>query len=190
MVWGNAGAGRAWSNRPYMTSNHSSLAKPLSTLNVYGRRCSRRLWTWDDRRGRQRGHDRHRNDVSGHQGEGPRHARVEPAGRQDAGPHPSIRSRLRHALYQCKPEEVMQRSESRFQYLRWPSARDADRLECEPAWARSTTATSAAPCESLFASLECELLYRRRFATRKEPKSPFCKHLWVFILSKRRHSSL
>ena len=48
-----------------------------------------------DRRGRQRRHHRHRAGALGPEGQGAGHAGLEPAGRQDARPHPAVRPRVR-----------------------------------------------------------------------------------------------
>ena len=45
-------------------------------------------------------------------------------------------------------------------------------------------------CESFFASLECELLDRRRFATKAEAKLALFQYIKGFYNTQRRHSSL
>ena len=45
-------------------------------------------------------------------------------------------------------------------------------------------------CESFFASLECELIDRRRFATRTEARLALFEYIEGFYNTRRRHSSL
>ena len=45
-------------------------------------------------------------------------------------------------------------------------------------------------CESFFASLECELLDRRRFATKAEARLALFEYIEGFYNTRRRHSSL
>ncbi len=45
-------------------------------------------------------------------------------------------------------------------------------------------------CERFFASLECELLDRRRFATRYEARTAVFEYIEGFYNTRRRHSSL
>ena len=45
-------------------------------------------------------------------------------------------------------------------------------------------------CESFFASLECELLDRRRFATKAEARLALFQYIEGFYNTQRRHSSL
>ena len=44
-------------------------------------------------------------------------------------------------------------------------------------------------CESFFASLECELIDRRRFATRVEARLALFEYIEGFYNTRRRHSS-
>ena len=45
-------------------------------------------------------------------------------------------------------------------------------------------------CESFFASLECELLDRRRFTTRADARLALFQYIEGFYNTRRRHSSL
>jgi len=45
-------------------------------------------------------------------------------------------------------------------------------------------------CESFFASLECELTGRRRFATRYEARRAVFEYIEGFYNTRRRHASL
>ena len=45
-------------------------------------------------------------------------------------------------------------------------------------------------CESFFASLECELIDRRRFATKAEARLAVFEYIEGFYNTRRRHSSL
>ncbi len=45
-------------------------------------------------------------------------------------------------------------------------------------------------CESFFASLECELLQKRRFRTRSEAKMAIFDYIEAWYSPKRRHSAL
>ena len=56
-----------------------------------------------DRHGRRRRDDRHRHGAVGHQGQGARRPRLEPARRQGARPHPHLRPR-QHARGGAEPE--------------------------------------------------------------------------------------
>ncbi len=97
---------------------------------------------------------------------------------------------LNMAVWQRKPEAVIHHSDQGCQYTSI-----AFGLRCQEAGVRPSRGSVGdcydnALCESFFATLECELLDRRRFRTRAEAKMAVFDFIEGFYNPHRRHSSL
>ena len=107
---------------------------------------------------------------------------------------------LNMALGQRRPRDVIHHSRAA-NIPRWLSASAARKLAYGPRWARSgmlePVLGPAKPdpgdntlCESFFATLECELLERRRFASQVEARMACFSFIEGFYNPTRRHSAL
>jgi putative transposase len=97
---------------------------------------------------------------------------------------------LNMALWQRRPEEVIHHSDQGSQYTSI-----AFGLRCQEAGVRPSMGSVAdcydnAMCESFFATLECELLDRRRFRTQVEARMSVFDFIEGWYNPHRRHSSL
>ena len=97
---------------------------------------------------------------------------------------------LNMALWQRSPEAVVHHSDQGTQYTSI-----AFGLRCKEAGVRPSMGSRGdcydnAMCESFFATLECELLDRRRFRTQAEAKMAVFDFIEGFYNPRRRHSSL
>ena len=94
------------------------------------------------------------------------------------------------ALWQRKPDSVIHHSDPGCQYTSI-----AFGLRCKEAGVRPSMGSVGdcydnAMCESFFATLECELLDRKRFSTRAEAKIAVFDFIEGFYNPRRRHSSI
>jgi putative transposase len=94
------------------------------------------------------------------------------------------------ATGQRRPESVIHHSDQGSQYTSI-----AFGLRCKAAGVRPSTGSVGdcydnAMCESFFATLECELLQRRRFATKAEAKMGIFEFIEAWYNPRRRHSGL
>ncbi len=97
---------------------------------------------------------------------------------------------LNMALFQRQPETVVHHSDQGTQYTSI-----AFGLRCKEAGVRPSMGSRGdcfdnALCESFFATLECELLDRRRFRTQAEAKMAIFEFLEGWYNPHRRHSAL
>lgn len=97
---------------------------------------------------------------------------------------------LNMALWQRKPESVIHHSDQGTQYTSI-----AFGLRCKQAGVRPSMGSVGdcydnAMCESFFATLECELIDRTRFATQAEARITVFDFIEGFYNPSRRHSSL
>ncbi len=97
---------------------------------------------------------------------------------------------LNMALWQRKPEQVVHHSDQGCQYTSI-----AFGLRCKEAGVRPSMGSVAdcydnAMCESFFATLECELLDRKRFRTQAEARMAVFDFIEGWYNPHRRHSSL
>lgn len=88
------------------------------------------------------------------------------------------------------PETVVHHSDQGSQYTSWAFGE-----RCRKAGGRRSTgsvgdAYDNATCESFFATLECELLDRRRFQSAAEARRAVFDFIEGFCNSRRRHSAL
>lgn len=94
------------------------------------------------------------------------------------------------ALAVRKPHKVIHHSDKGSQYTSW-----AFGARCRQAGVRPSTGTAGdaldnAMCESFFATLECELIDRHRFASRAEAQIAVFRFIEGFYNPSRRHSSI
>ena len=97
---------------------------------------------------------------------------------------------LNMAVWQRRPEEVIHHSDQGTQYTSI-----AFGLRCREAGVRPSMGSRGdcydnAMCESFFATLECELLERRRFRTQAEARMAIFEFLEGWYNPHRRHSAL
>ncbi len=101
-----------------------------------------------------------------------------------------VLSALEMALEQRKPDGVIHHSDRGSQYTSL-----AFGYRCREAVVRPSTGSVGdcydnAMCESFFATLECELLNRRRFATKSEARMAIFQFIEGWYNVRRRHSGL
>lgn len=101
-----------------------------------------------------------------------------------------VLSALEMALEQRKPDGVIHHSDRGSQYTSL-----AFGYRCREAGVRPSTGSVGdcydnAMCESFFATLECELLNRRRFATKSEARMAIFQFIEGWYNVRRRHSGL
>ena len=94
------------------------------------------------------------------------------------------------AIWQRQPEAVIHHSDQGYQYTSIQFG-----LRCKEVGVRPSTGSvgdcyNNAMCESFFASLECELLQKRRFRTRAEAKMAIFDYIEAWYNPTRRHSAL
>jgi putative transposase len=97
---------------------------------------------------------------------------------------------LNMAVAQRKPRAVIHHSDHGCQYTSLAFGRRCKEVGVRPSRGTVGDAYDNAMCESFFASLECELLTRRRFRTQAEAKMAVFKYVEGFYNSRRRHSAL
>jgi transposase InsO family protein len=73
---------------------------------------------------------------------------------------------------------------------RWRSAVAAGKPACAHPWDLSVTPYDNAMCESFFATLECELLARRRFRSQAEASMAVFSYIEGWYNPARRHSGI
>ena len=94
------------------------------------------------------------------------------------------------AVWQRKPQAVIYHSDQRCQYTSI-----AFGIRCKEASVRPSTGSVGdcydnAMCESFFATLECELLDRKRFRTQVEGRMAVFDFIEGWYNPRRRHSAL
>ena len=94
------------------------------------------------------------------------------------------------AVYQRRPEGVIHHSDQGTQYTSIAFGLRCKEVDVRPSMGSVGDAYDNAMCESFFASLECELLDRQRFATQAEAKMAVFDYIEGFYNPRRRHSSL
>lgn len=101
-----------------------------------------------------------------------------------------VMAALTMALHQRKPENVIHHSDQGCQYTSI-----AFGIRCKDAGVRPSMGSTGdcydnAMCESFFATLECELLQRKRFRTKEEAKLLIFEFIEGWYNPHRRHSGL
>jgi putative transposase len=97
---------------------------------------------------------------------------------------------LNMAVAQRKPKGVIHHSDHGCQYTSLAFGRRCREVGVRPSRGSVGDAYDNAMCESFFASLECELLDRRRFRTQAEARMAVFKYVEGFYNPRRRHSAL
>ncbi len=97
---------------------------------------------------------------------------------------------LNMALWQRRPEAVIHHSDQGCQYTSIAFGLRCREAGVRPSMGSVGDAFDNALCESFFATLECELLHRRRFRTQAEAKMAVFDFIEGFYNPHRRHSAL
>lgn len=97
---------------------------------------------------------------------------------------------LNMAVAQRKPKSVIHHSDHGCQYTSLAFGRRCREVGVRPSRGSVGDAYDNAMCESFFASLECELIDRRRFRTQAEAKMAVFQYIEGFYNPRRRHSAL
>jgi putative transposase len=94
------------------------------------------------------------------------------------------------ALWQRRPSGVIHHSDQGSQYTSLAFGKRCKEAAVRPSMGSVGDAYDNAMCESFFATLECELLDRRRFKTQAEARIAVFEFIEGFYNPRRRHSSL
>ena len=97
---------------------------------------------------------------------------------------------LNMALWQRQPREVVHHSDHGTQYTSIAFGKRCREAGVRPSMGSIGDCYDNALCESFFATLECELLDRRKFATQAEARMAVFEFIEGFYNPRRRHSSL
>jgi putative transposase len=94
------------------------------------------------------------------------------------------------ALWQRRPRQVVHHSDHGTQYTSIAFGKRCREAGVRPSMGSVGDCYDNALCESFFATLECELLDRRKFATQAEARMAVFEFIEGFYNPHRRHSSL
>jgi putative transposase len=94
------------------------------------------------------------------------------------------------AVAQRQPRSVIHHSDHGCQYTSLAFGRRCKEVGVRPSRGSVGDAYDNAMCESFFASLECELIDRRRFRTQAEARMAVFNYVEGFYNPRRRHSAL
>lgn len=94
------------------------------------------------------------------------------------------------ALATRRPNGVIHHSDQGSQYTSIAFGQRCREAGVRPSMGSAGDAYDNAMCESFFATLECELLARRRFATQAEARTAVFEFIEGFYNPRRRHSSI
>jgi putative transposase len=94
------------------------------------------------------------------------------------------------ALTTRRPNDVIHHSDQGSQYTSIAFGQRCREAGVRPSTGSVGDAYDNAMCESFFATLECELLARRRFATQAEARTAVFEFIEGFYNPRRRHSSI
>jgi putative transposase len=97
---------------------------------------------------------------------------------------------LEIAIAQRKPDKVIHHSDQGSQYTSLAFGARCREAGVRPSMGSVGDAYDNAMCESFFATLECELLERRRFRSRTEARMAIFSFIEGWYNSRRRHSGL
>lgn len=101
-----------------------------------------------------------------------------------------VLSALEMALSQRRPEGVIHHSDQGCQYTSMAFGERCRQAGVRPSMGSVGDCYDNALCESFFATLECELLDRRRFETRAEARMSIFRYIEGWYNVHRRHSGL
>src|SRR5579859_7352514 len=94
------------------------------------------------------------------------------------------------ALGQRRPAGVIHHSDHGSQYTSFAFGKRCEQAGVRPSMGSVGDCFDNARCESFFATLECELLDRRRFKTQAEARIAVFEFIEGFYNPRRRHSSI
>ena len=94
------------------------------------------------------------------------------------------------AIASRKPKDVIHHSDKGSQYTSWAFGHRCRAAGIRPSTGTAGDALDNAMCESFFATLECELIDRHRFATKAEAQIAVFRFIEGFYNPSRRHSSI
>lgn len=97
---------------------------------------------------------------------------------------------LNQAVGQRKPKDVVHHSDQGCQYTSIAFGLRCREVGVKPSMGSAGDAYDNAMCESFFATLECELLDRRRFKNQAEAQMAIFEFIEGFYNTRRRHSAL
>ena len=97
---------------------------------------------------------------------------------------------LNMALWQRRPEGVIHHSDQGSQYTSLAFGNRCREARVQPSMGSVGDCFDNAMCESFFATLECELLDRRRFKTQAEARMAVFTFIESFYNPRRRHSAI
>ena len=97
---------------------------------------------------------------------------------------------LNMAVTQRRPTRGIHHSEQGSQYTSWAFGRRCEAARVRPSMGSVGDASDNALCESFFATLECELLDRQRFATQVQARLAVFDFIEGWYNPHRRHSAL
>jgi putative transposase len=97
---------------------------------------------------------------------------------------------LDQAVGQRKPTAVVHHSDQGCQYTSIAFGLRCREVGVKPSMGTAGDAYDNAMCESFFATLECELLHRRRFQNQAEAQMAIFEFIEGFYNTRRRHSAL
>lgn len=97
---------------------------------------------------------------------------------------------LNMATWQRRPKQVIHHSDQGCQYTSIAFGLRCKEVDVRPSMGSVGDAYDNAMCESFFATLECELLDRKRFKTQAEARMAVFDFIEGFYNPRRRHSSL
>jgi putative transposase len=97
---------------------------------------------------------------------------------------------LEMALWQRRPTRVVHHSDHGTQYTSIAFGKRCREADVRPSMGSIGDCYDNALCESFFATLECELLDRRKFKTQAEARMAVFEFIEGFYNPRRRHSSL
>lgn len=97
---------------------------------------------------------------------------------------------LNMATWQRRPKEVIHHSDQGCQYTSIAFGLRCKEVDVRPSMGSVGDAYDNAMCESFFATLECELLDRKRFKTQAEARMAVFDFIEGFYNPRRRHSAL
>ncbi len=97
---------------------------------------------------------------------------------------------LNMAIYQRRPRDVIHHSDQGTQYTSIAFGARCKEAGIRPSMGSVGDCFDNAMCESFFATLECELLDRRRFKTQAEAKMTIFEFIEGWYNPHRRHSSI
>lgn len=97
---------------------------------------------------------------------------------------------LNMALWQRRPSAVIHHSDQGCQYTSIAFGKRCKEADVRPSTGTVGDCFDNALCESFFATLECELLDRRRFKTQAEARMAVFEFIEAWYNPQRRHSGL